>query len=47
MSNLTIEEEIKAKAELMAQSIKSGKSIELHPCKDGVRMFVVDKKVVK
>lgn len=47
MSNLTIEEEIKAKAELMAEAIEKGLHIELCQNKDGLRIISLDRKVVK
>lgn len=45
--NLTVEEEIKSKAELMAKAIEKGLHVELCKNKDGLRIITLDRKVVK
>lgn len=42
-----ISEQIKAKAEVIAKLISSGKHVELCENKDGLRIIAMDRKVVK
>ena len=42
-----ISEQIKAKAEVIAKLISSGKHVELCENKDGLRIVAIDRNVVK
>ena len=42
-----ITEQIKEKAEIIAENLHNGKQVELCENKDGLRIIVMDRKVVK
>lgn len=42
-----ITEQIKEKAEIIAENLQKGKHVELCENKDGLRIIVMDRKVVK
>lgn len=47
LSDNTLKGQIIAKAESIADLLSKGKSIEIHPCKDGIKIMEVSKKILK